>query len=132
MEHRLGEYSAERRLSSVGRLRHLGRRDQLSRDQNSNNPDHLGPNPRVLVMGTTGSGKTTVGRRIAERLGVPFVELDALNWGPNWTEMLLEEFRHNVAVAASGDAWVIDGNSGKARDITLPRATTVVWLDYPF
>jgi len=41
---------------------------------------------RINVVGTSGSGKTTVARRAAEALGVPFVELDALHWEPGWQE----------------------------------------------
>ena len=94
--------------------------------------DELGSHPRIVVVGTTGSGKTTVGRRIAGILGVPFVELDALNWGPNWTERPLETFRQELAEAVTGPSWVIDGNYRKVRDVYLPRVSTVVWLDYPF
>jgi thiamine-phosphate diphosphorylase len=32
---------------------------------------------RIYLVGFMGSGKTAVGRRVAERLGVPFVDLDA-------------------------------------------------------
>jgi hypothetical protein len=64
---------------------------------------------------------------------VVHVELDALNWGPNWTMIPVEVFRERVARAVEGDAWVIDGNytSRGARDLVWPRADTVVWLDPP-
>ena len=51
---------------------------------------------RVNVKGTSGSGKTTFARELAEQLGVPFVELDALHHGPNWAEPTNEEFRGRV------------------------------------
>lgn len=86
---------------------------------------------RVTVVGTTGSGKTTLAREIAGRLGIPHVELDAMNWGPNWTEVSREVFRERVAGALQGATWVVDGNYSKARDIVWPRADTIVWLDYP-
>jgi adenylate kinase family enzyme len=85
---------------------------------------------RFSVVGTTGSGKTTLARRISQRLGIFHVELDALHWGPNWTPVSLEVFRERTAQALSGDAWVVDGNYGKVRDVVWNRADTVVWLDY--
>ena len=39
---------------------------------------------RISVVGSSGSGKTTVARRIAEALDAPHVELDELHWGPDW------------------------------------------------
>ena len=87
---------------------------------------------RISVIGTTGSGKTTVARRTAEALGVPHIELDTLHWGPDWEEAPLETFRERVSDAIQGDGWVVDGNYGKVRDIVWGRADTVLWLDYPF
>jgi len=88
---------------------------------------------RISVVGSTGSGKTTFGRELARRLGVPFVELDALAWGPKWTLVPEELFKERVARAVEGDAWVIDGNYGGrgARELVWPRADTVIWLDPP-
>lgn len=85
---------------------------------------------RIAVIGTTGSGKTTLARQLAERLGYPHVELDALHWEPNWTEAPLDLFRARTAHALAGDTWVVDGNYSKVRDIVWSRADTVVWLDY--
>ena len=86
---------------------------------------------RIVVVGTTGSGKTTLAGQLSERLGLPHVELDALNWGPNWTQRPHEEFRALVAEATRGDAWVVCGNYSRTRDMLWPRADTVIWLDYP-
>src|SRR5205809_1832315 len=86
---------------------------------------------RVVVVGTTGSGKTTLAGRLAQRLGVPHVELDALHWEANWVEAGDEVFRERAARALTGSAWVVDGNYSKVRDIVWGRADMVVWLDYP-
>jgi len=85
---------------------------------------------RISVVGTSGSGKTTTATQIAQRLGIPHVELDALHWGPNWTPAPLDVFRERTAQALSDDAWAVDGNYSKVRDIVWSRADTVVWLDY--
>ena len=87
--------------------------------------------PRIAVIGTTGCGKTTVARVLAQGLNVPHVELDALRWDPNWTEAPDDIFRERISEALKADAWVAEGNYSIARDIIWPRANTVVWLDYP-
>lgn len=85
---------------------------------------------RFAVVGTSGSGKTTTAGQVAQRLGIPHVELDALHWGPGWTPAPLDVFRKRVSQALSGDAWAVDGNYSKVRDVVWSRADTVVWLDY--
>ena len=87
---------------------------------------------RVVVVGTSGSGKTTFARALASRIGVPHVEFDAYRHGPNWTETPNDIFRRNLSEALSGPVWVADGNYSVAREVVWPRATAIVWLDYPF
>ena len=85
---------------------------------------------RIVVIGTTGSGKTTLARELACRLGVPHVELDALHWEPNWTPAESGVFSQRVTEALQGDGWVVDGGYSKVRNLIWPKATDVVWLDY--
>ncbi len=85
---------------------------------------------RIVVIGTTGSGKTTLANSLSARLNLPHVELDAIYWGPNWTPAPREEFRAGVSQALEGERWVVDGNYSKARDIIWPRADTIIWLNY--
>lgn len=44
-------------------------------------------NPLVVVMGVSGSGKTTVGTALAERLGVPYAEADDFHPPENVAKM---------------------------------------------
>jgi adenylate kinase family enzyme len=85
----------------------------------------------VNVVGTSSSGKTTFARRLAATLGVPHVELDALHWGPNWTEAEPAVMRARTAHAIAGDGWVVDGNYSVVRDLVWARAQAIVWLDFP-
>lgn len=95
-------------------------------------PAHLPqPGRRIVVIGTSGTGKTTLAAQLARRLGYPHTEMDALHWERNWTEAPLERFRERVRQAAAGECWVIDGNYNKVREIAWSAADTVVWLDYP-
>jgi adenylate kinase family enzyme len=89
---------------------------------------------RIAVKGTSGAGKTTVAAKIAARLGVPHIELDALHHGPNWAEPTADEFQAKVqaALAANPAGWVIDGNyERKLGDLVNDAADVVVWLDLP-
>jgi adenylate kinase family enzyme len=87
---------------------------------------------RTVVVGTSCSGKTTFARRLAARLGVPAIELDALHWLPDWQERDPAGFLALVEQATAAPAWVADGNYGRARSLLWPRASAVVWLNYPF
>lgn len=86
---------------------------------------------RVSVVGGSCSGKTTFAKRLATILGAPCVEIDALNWEPNWTVAAPDVLRERVDAATAGPAWVVDGSYGAVRDIVWARADTVVWLDIP-
>jgi adenylate kinase family enzyme len=88
---------------------------------------------RVAVTASaSGNGKTTVGRALAERLGVPFVELDGLVHGPGWTEISDDELRSILEPILAGERWVVDGGyRRKIGDLVLAQADTVVWLDLP-
>jgi adenylate kinase family enzyme len=88
---------------------------------------------RVVVIGTSGAGKTTMARAISQRTGVPHVELDAVNWQPGWRDLDRHDrelFVQRVSDAIRAEAWVADGNYNSVRDALWRRATHLVWLDY--
>ena len=87
---------------------------------------------RVVVVGTSCSGKTTLARLLSRVLGAPHVELDGIHWMPDWQLRPVDEVRRMVGEAASAERWVMDGNYSAVRDIVWGRATAVVWLNYPF
>jgi adenylate kinase family enzyme len=84
---------------------------------------------RVVVIGQSGAGKTTLARRLARQLQVPHLELDAFFHGPDWQPT--PTFVRDVDAATSAPAWVVDGNYSPVRDLVWSRADTVVWLDLP-
>jgi hypothetical protein len=88
---------------------------------------------RILIKGTSGAGKTTLAARVAACLGVPHIELDALQHGPNWRQASEAELRAAVAAALDPEgAWVADGNyDSKLGRLAIERAELVVWLDLP-
>jgi adenylate kinase family enzyme len=86
----------------------------------------------AIIASASGSGKTTLGRELAQRLGVPFVELDALVHGAGWIETTDEELRAQLVPVVALDGWVIDGSyHQKLGDLVLGAADVIVWLDLP-
>ena len=86
---------------------------------------------RIHVIGNSCSGKTT----LASLLNVPFVELDALNWQPNWVGLHAvnpEAFEKRIKHATRGDGWVVAGSYfGFSQRTFWPKLETLIWLDLP-
>lgn len=90
---------------------------------------------RIHVIGNSCAGKSTLGAQLAALLGVPFVELDALNWEPGWVGLSNtnpEEFERRIKEATDGDSWVVAGSYTKySQNVFWSRLETVIWLDLP-
>lgn len=90
------------------------------------------PHKRIVVIGTTSSGKSTLAKQIAEKFNLSFIELDALYWEENWTPAPILVFFERVENAVEKENWVIAGNYSSVRHIVWERAQVIIWLDYPF
>lgn len=86
---------------------------------------------RVLVVGPCGAGKSTFGFALAAVTGLPLFHMDKLNWKPGWVDSTDEELRARLKEVVEGERWIIEGTYGGTLDERLPRADTVVYLDYP-
>jgi adenylate kinase family enzyme len=88
---------------------------------------------RIAVIGTSGSGKSTLAKALGQALGVPVIEMDAINWQAGWTDLVTHDpdaFAAKVDAAIEAAGWVIDGNYSGVLPAILRRATDLVWLDY--
>ena len=87
---------------------------------------------KIVILGSCGSGKTTLAKKLSETHGIPHIEIDALHWRPNWQRVPEEEFKANVKKALDQESWIVDGNYSKLRDAIWPKAELAIWLDFPF
>ena len=88
------------------------------------------PYHRIVVIGTTSSGKSTLAEGLAKRFNLNFIDLDALHWEPNWQEAPLKVFRARVQEATNVGHWIVAGNYSEVRNLVWPKAEAVIWLDY--
>lgn len=90
---------------------------------------------RIHIVGSSCSGKTTLAQQLSRALDMPAVDLDALNWEPNWYALSANEperFTRRIIKATQGDRWVVAGSYSRfSQPILWHRLETVVWLDMP-
>jgi adenylate kinase family enzyme len=88
---------------------------------------------RILVMGSSGSGKSTFAQRLSAITAIPMVSLDALFWKPGWVPSDSAEFDARVTDVAQQPRWIIDGNytSSGAGELRRSTADAVFWFDLP-
>ena len=90
------------------------------------------PRRIAVIASASGNGKTTLGRELARKLDVQFVELDALVHGPNWLETPDDVLCAQLEPIVRSDGWVIDGvYQRKLGNLVLDAAELIVWLDLP-
>ncbi len=94
--------------------------------------EHLHNAQRINVVGTSGTGKSTFARRLANLKGIPYIEMDQLYWLPDWREPQDSAFFPKLQQALTGNAWVLDGNYHRSCPIKWPLTQVVVFLDLPF
>ena len=84
---------------------------------------------RVMIIGCSGSGKSTTARKLGDITGLPVTHIDTIFWQPGWLPRSYEDFRSRLVEITATDHWIIDGNYSSSFDERLARADTLVFLD---
>jgi len=81
---------------------------------------------RILILGRSGSGKTTFSEKLGKTLDCKVVHLDNLFWKPGWVRAFTStEWENKVQELISEDEWILDGNYHNTSEMRLKRADTV-------
>lgn len=85
---------------------------------------------RVLIVGTSGCGKTVLAKTLARKFHISYYDLDDIYWLPNWQQRSDQEFIERVYEITLLNKWIICGNYTKIQQQILNRADCVIWLNY--
>lgn len=88
---------------------------------------------RIVIVGKSGAGKSTLAGQLSAKFDLQNIELDALSWEANWSQISTPLMRAKAdPLLPPNGHWVADGNYTKhVQDIVWRRAQTLIWLDYP-
>jgi adenylate kinase family enzyme len=86
---------------------------------------------RVVVIGASGTGKSTLGRLLSASWDLPLCDLDDLSWLPGWIVRDRSEERADVEHVVAQEKWIVVGNYSRHRALTWPNAELIIWLDLP-
>lgn len=85
---------------------------------------------KIIVLGCSGSGKSTFAGKLHGLTGLPLIHLDNLWWRADRTHITREEFDRRLAEALSGPRWIIDGDYSRTYAVRFRACDTVFFLDY--
>lgn len=88
---------------------------------------------KIIVIGPSGAGKTTLSMQLSELLSIPHTELDSIYHQANWQPIDTQEFKKRVNVIAKQPEWIFCGNYFSKLGLEFwQQADTIIWCNYSF
>lgn len=87
------------------------------------------PFQRVVVIGSSGAGKSTFARRLGAATGLPVTHIDQLFWQRGWVQTPKSLYLERLAAVVAGERWIIEGVNASTLDLRLPRTDLLIWLE---
>lgn len=85
---------------------------------------------RIIILGNSGSGKSTMARRLSDEHTVPMLELDAIAWqSAAIRKPLAASIDELLAFVQSNEQWVIEGCYADLMEPALPFCTELRFLN---
>ncbi|TKT80090.1 adenylate kinase [Aquamicrobium sp. LC103] len=88
--------------------------------------------PRIVILGNTSGGKSTLARHLSKKRNLPHIEIDRLYWQPDWSTTPTDLYERRHAEIVDRDDWIIDGGGNLATvRARADRATEIILIDMP-
>lgn len=88
---------------------------------------------RIMILGSSGTGKTTLSRFLSQKLKLSVLHLDSVYWKKDWEHIDKEEFDLYMRnYLLKNKSWVIDGNYSNNKHFHYRKnlADTIIYLDF--
>jgi adenylate kinase family enzyme len=88
---------------------------------------------KIVVLGSSGTGKTTICRMISKKLKIKELHLDSVYWKKDWNNISKEEYNTYMKdFLVKNKSWVIDGNYSNNDHFRyrLDSADIIIFLDF--
>lgn len=87
---------------------------------------------RILVIGSSGGGKSTLSRKLSQKLDLPYISMDRdFFWLPGWVKRPKAEERALITASVAKERWIMDGSGPSTFDLRFPRTDLVIWVRVP-
>ncbi len=84
---------------------------------------------RIIIIGSAGSGKSYLAKKIAEATGYPLIHLDNEFWKPGWIETPRDEWIEKQKKLIDCEKWIIEGNYDSTLEMRFKACDAVIFLD---
>ncbi|TSD06323.1 MAG: adenylate kinase [Parcubacteria group bacterium Greene0714_7] len=86
---------------------------------------------RIVIVGVSASGKSVFARKLAQKINLPLIFVDAIMWQTGWSYIGDVETAKKLDEVSSASEWIIEGYIVKeARSFVFERADSIIYLDY--
>lgn len=85
---------------------------------------------KILVIGSGGSGKSTLSLKLGEILGIDVFHLDKFYWREGWIKPAPGEWLRIVDELLRRQQWIIDGNYSGTLKQRVEYCDTIIFLDF--
>ena len=85
---------------------------------------------KIIVLGCSGSGKSTFSGKLHELTGLPLIHLDNVWWRADRTHISRDEFDVALDGILAGDEWIVDGDYSRTYEARLRACDAVIFLDF--
>ena len=85
---------------------------------------------RIIVLGCTGSGKSTFCKKLHQKTGLPLFHLDNLWWKADRSHVSRDEFDSKLEQILRGEKWIVDGDYSRTYQVRFRACDTVIFLDF--